>query len=76
MNDVLQLKGRFEQKASANRPGAPTLAANQRVNVSHLDSLKKDLLEMERFWKNQELLNGALISVYYNKVAAKSNRIS
>lgn len=76
MNDVLQLKGRFEQKASANRPGAPTLAANQRVTVSHLDSLKKDLLEMERFWKNQELLNGALISIYYNKVAAKSNRIS
>ena len=49
MNDVLQLKGRFEQKASANRPGAPTLAANQRVSVSHLESLKKDLLEMERF---------------------------
>ena len=76
MNDVLQLKGRFEQKASANRPGAPTLAANQRVSVSHLESLKKDLLEMERFWENQVLLSGALISVYYNKVAAKSNRIS
>lgn len=31
---------------------------------------------MERFWKSNDLLNGALISVYYNKVAAKSNRIS
>lgn len=76
MNDVLQLKGRFEQKSSANRPGAPTLAVNQKVSVQHLESLQKDLLEMERFWKSNDLLNGALISVYYNKVAAKSNRIS
>ncbi|MDR2976287.1 MAG: S8 family peptidase [Streptococcaceae bacterium] len=75
MNDVLQLKGSFEQKPNSNRPGAPTLAARQQVTSVHLESLRQDLLEMKRFWQRQELLSGALISVYYNKVAAKSNRI-
>ena len=32
MNELLQLKGRFEQKSSSGRPGSPKLLANQIVS--------------------------------------------
>ncbi len=75
MNDVLQLKGRFEQESRTPQFGPPSLPSNQSVHVSHLNKLKDDLLELQDFWSKETLLNGALVSVYYNKIAAKSNRI-
>ena len=75
MNNLLQLKGRFEQKSSTNRPGSPNLPTGQSVNVSHLEKLQKNLYELQNYWQNQTLLSGALITVYYKKVAAKSNRL-
>lgn len=76
MNNLLQLKGRFEQASrSTDGFGAPNLPAGQSVNVSKLQDLLKNLKELREYWKGQNLLPGALISVHYIKVAAKSNRI-
>ena len=75
MNTLLQLKGRFEQASSPNRPGAPNLPTGQSLHVTKLESLLKNLIELQEYWKSQSLLPGALISVYYIKVAAKSNRL-
>ena len=75
MNNLLQLKGSFEQASSPSRPGAPNLPAGKVVNVSKLKELLKNLSELLKYWKNQNLLPGALITVHYNKVAAKSNRL-
>ena len=75
MNNLLQLKGRFEQASSPNRPGAPNLPTGQSLHVTKLESLLKNLIELQEYWKSQSLLPGALISVYYIKVAAKSNRL-
>lgn len=75
MNNLLQLKGTFEQASSNNRPGLPNLPAGKCVSVSKLESLLKNLIDLRNYWNNQKLLSGALISVYYSKVAAKSNRI-
>lgn len=75
MNNLLQLKGTFEQASSTSRPGAPNLPAGKHVKVSQLEHLKENLLELRRFWIKENIISGALISVYYNKVAAKSNRI-
>ncbi len=75
MNDLLQLKGRFEQSVSPNRPGAPNLPTSQSVNVSKLKDLLKNLNELQTYWRTQNLLSGALITVHYIKVAAKSNRL-
>ena len=76
MNNLLQLKGRFDQ---APRPtdgfGPPNLPAGQSVNVSKLQDLLKNLKELKDYWKNKNLLSGVLISAHYIKVAAKSNRI-
>ncbi len=75
MNNLLQLKGTFEQVASPSRPGAPNLPAGKHVNMSKLEELLKNLSELQDYWQNQNLLPGALITVHYNKVAAKSNRL-
>lgn len=76
MNHLLQLKGRFEQASRpANSFGSTNLPAGQSVNVSKLQDLLKNLNELKKYWKSQSLLSGALITVHYIKVAAKSNRL-
>ncbi len=75
MNSLLQLKGRFEQAKNTSRPGSSKLPANQHVKIDRLQSLIKDLIRLKQFWENENLIPGALISIYYNKVAAKSNRV-
>jgi len=76
LNNLLQLKGRFEQASrSTDGFGAPNLPTGQSINVSKLQDLQKNLKELKEYWKGQNLLPGALISVHYIKVAAKSNRI-
>ena len=75
MNNLLQLKGTFEQASSNTTPGAPNLPVNKLIEVSKLEKLRNDLIKLKQFWLNEIIFNGALISVYYNKVAAKSNRI-
>lgn len=65
MNNLLQLKGRFEQASrSTDGFGAPNLPAGQSVNVSKLQNLLKNLKELREYWKGQSLLPGALISVH------------
>lgn len=75
MNSLLQLKGTFGQASSNSQPGSPNLPAGKSVEVSQLEILQNNLKELRRFWSRENIVSGALISVYYNKVAAKSNRI-
>lgn len=75
MNSLLQLKGNFEQASSNLKPGSPNLPAGKTVEVIHLEKLRNHLKELRRFWSKESLFSGALISGYYNKVAAKSNRM-
>jgi hypothetical protein len=77
MNHLLQLKGTFEQASRKNDGfGAPNLPAGQSINISRLEALLKNLNDLNKYWQEQNLLSdNALISVYYIKVAAKSNRL-
>jgi len=75
MNSTLQLKGVFEQKANDSRPGPPNLPKGKVVKVEHLEKIYDDLLRISEFWRNENVLSGILISAYYKKVAAKSNRV-
>lgn len=75
MNDILQLKGSFEQRAYSGKGGGSKLAAKKTVTVSHLESLISDLNSLISFWQANTLLPNALVSVYYDKVVSKSNRI-
>ncbi|WP_372486781.1 S8 family peptidase [Lactiplantibacillus plantarum] len=76
MNDILQLKGSFDQRSYKGNGGGAKLSANKIITVQHLESLISDLNRLISFWQTNTLLPNALVSVYYNKVVAKSNRIS
>jgi len=75
LNNLLQLKGTFEQAPYKGGGGATNLPKGKSVNVSRLQNLLKNLSELQVYWKNQSLLSGALITVHYIKVAAKTNRL-
>lgn len=74
MNEILQLKGKFEGK-DANPPGHSNIPKDKSVTIEHLKNLKKDLINVHNFWKNEKLIIKPLISVYYIDIIAKSNRI-
>lgn len=47
------------------------------VIMEHLQELKSQLIKIEEFWnKEDKPFDGILISVYYNKIIAKNNRIA
>lgn len=76
MNDVLLLKGKFTQKPNTSRPGAPSLSTNAIVDVEHIRCLLNNLIALERYWIDESIISGALITVVYKTVIAKSRRIS
>ena len=75
MNDLLQLKGRFEQRKNESRPGAPSLPKGKNVTARHMIDLQNQLCDIYDFWKSNEDIPGALVSVHYRHIVAKSNRI-
>lgn len=78
MNNVLELKGSFEQRPMRKRDGGGiSMNSHQTVTTAHLGYLIQRLQRIKEFWDTvNRPFNGILISVYYNKIAAKSNRIS
>lgn len=77
MNEILQLKGKFNQSPSEGRGGNPSLpkAANTSVSSKHIASIASQLEELRIFWQGTTVIDGALIDVHYKQVIAKSNRI-
>ena len=76
MNSLLQLKGTFEQLPyKSDRPQYKNLPVGKTIKVTQLEKLKRDLMDLREFWDKENVFSGALVSVYYNKIAAKSNRI-
>ncbi|MFT8455057.1 MAG: S8 family peptidase [Schleiferilactobacillus harbinensis] len=75
MNDVLTLKGQFEHRKKEGGMGAPKLPKGGSVSADRVISLINNLTAMQAFWTKNSLLQKCLISAYYIKVAAKSNRI-
>lgn len=76
MNDLLQLKGRFESKKNNMKGGGRKLPSNSRVTLNKMEKLLDQLNEVRAYWAKNTLIEGALISVRYNRIIAKSNRIS
>ena len=75
MNNILQLKGRFEQRPNGSRPGSPKLPKGKTVSALHLYELAKQLERILVFWTKNTDINGALVSVHYKHIVAKSNRL-
>ena len=78
MNNVLELKGkRFVQASKGGSGGGPAMNSKVIVTSQLLLKLKDKILQIQKYWNSENKpFNGILISVYYNKIVAKSNRIS
>lgn len=74
MNSILQLKGTFERKG-ARQPGPPQLPAGKSVSVEKLNRLIKELQVVREFWNQQPYGIKPLVTVQYESIVAKSNRI-
>ncbi len=77
MNNILELKGkRFGQMSKIGSGGGISMNSKKEVTVEHLLRLKSQLSEIKIFWENESKpFEGVLVSVHYNKIVAKSNRI-
>ena len=78
MNKVLELKGkRFIQEQKRGNGGGASMNSQKIVTSGQLSRLQTRLNQIKEFWNSEKRpFEGVLISVYYNKVVAKSNRIS
>ena len=78
MNNVLELKGkRFVQEPKHGNGGGVAMNSKVVVTGEHIMKLRAKLLLLRDFWMNEDRpFSGVLISVYYNKIVAKSNRVS
>jgi len=77
MNNILQLKGAFQQRSNDNKPGPRNVPKNSSpITIKKLQSLLNDLQNLGNFWKRQNIIKGCLIDVNYVDVIAKSNRIN
>lgn len=75
MNNILQLKGRFERRANQSGGGQLKLPNGQTVSSKHIFDLKKQLEDVRSFWKDKSTIKDTLVSVHYSRVIAKSNRL-
>lgn len=75
LNNILQLKGRFEKRKNDSGFGPVKLPANQKVSSKHVLELKRQLEDVREYWINNRDIDGALVSVHYTRVVAKSNRL-
>lgn len=76
MNDILTLKGKaFTQEKRGGGMGPITVPKNSVIKASKLRSIHDSLLRVKEFWENNRLIDGVLVSVYYDRIVAKSNRI-
>ncbi len=78
MNNVLELKGkRFVQASNPASGGGASMNGNIIVTSDHIENLIVQLQMIKSFWANEKRpFQGVLISVHYNKIVAKSNRIA
>lgn len=78
MNNVLELKGkRFVQASKIGGGGNCAMNGKKKVTKEQLLSLIDELHQIKKFWLHEDKpFEGIFISVYYNKIVAKSNRIS
>lgn len=83
MNSVLQLKGRLQERQSKGRGGGASLPKGKdeithelpAARTDHMRQLADQLIQLDHRWQGVQVIDGALIDVYYRDVIAKSNRI-
>lgn len=78
MNNVLELKGkRFVQAAKNVNGGGSSMNSKETVTSEKINQLMSKLCQIREFWLHEKRpFSGVIVSVYYNKIVAKSNRVA
>lgn len=77
MNNLLNLRGRFEQEPRLyNGFGSKLMYKNTIVTIEMINKRIKELESIYEHFDNSSYISGILVNVDYVKLAAKSNRIS
>ena len=74
MNDLLELNGKLE---TSNFMGSVSISLPSKVTIeaNKIDTYIKELEDLYNFWIQNQVINGGLISVYYNRIIPKTRRI-
>lgn len=75
MNNLLELKGQFMHRKNQSVFGPLNLPKGSVVTEEHLYDLREQLSGVLETWVKDTTIHGALVSVHYKTVIAKSNRI-
>lgn len=75
MNNLLQIKAKFNSKSFEKRPIITNIPTGKCVTADHILELRDDIETLINYWSNVTLIDGALVGVFYRTVIAKSNRI-
>lgn len=75
MNKLLQLKGVLQHGENHSGGSSPNIPKGEVVTITHIHKLIEQLEEILRYWDEHREINGALVSVRYKTIVAKSNRI-
>lgn len=75
MNPILELKGQLRSRKSPKRPAGFRFPKGRTLSRAHIMALADDLRHVLSFWQKDTTIGGALVSVHYSQVVAKSNRI-
>lgn len=75
MNNLIQLSGTLIKSKNTSKVMANKLPKNSEVTIEKLMEIKNDLIELNEFWENETLIQGALVDVEYCRVIPKSKRI-
>jgi len=75
MNNILHLKGSLNKRSHPGGFGSPTLPKGAFVTSTHLSKICSELQQILAYWQNDDTIKGALVSVHYSCIVAKSNRI-
>lgn len=78
MNNVLELRGkRFIQASKTGGGGGASMNSKKIVTREQMLRLVERISQIKEFWEQERRpFEGILISVHYNKIVAKSNRIA
>lgn len=78
MNKLIELKGKFDycKNTGGGSISLPKLANEFPLTIKHLNKLYEELIEIRNYWEVDTFIRGALITVNYREIVAKSNRLS
>lgn len=76
-NNILQIDGEhIKSRGNEQTPGPANINKREKVPSSHLEFLIHQLEGLKQQWEAINLIDGALISVQYNRIVPKSKRLS